>query len=90
MARYRKKPVIVEAVQWFPGKRVIGVTECVYTDPDKGTTSSEYGHVITIRGEIIKVVPGDWIITEPDGFHHYPCKPGVFLATYDLVTEPPP
>lgn len=31
------------------------------------------------------VAPGDWIITEPDGIHHYPCKPDIFENTYELV-----
>ncbi len=82
--KYRKKPVIVEADQWFPGKQMKGVTEAVYSDR-YGTHPSGYAHVVTIHGEHAKVVPGDWVITEPDGVHHYPCKPDIFAATYEVV-----
>lgn len=82
MARYRKRPVVVEAEQWFPGKHVEGVTETVIDLGDGQTSPAGYGHVVTIHGEHAKVVPGDWVITEPDGVHHYPCKPDVFEATY--------
>ncbi len=32
------------------------------------------------------VCPGDWIITGVQG-EHYPCKPGIFEATYEPVEE---
>lgn len=89
MPLYRKKPVIVHAEQWFPGKQVNGVTPIV-----DGTIigKSNYGTVTTIHGQQTQVDPGDWIITEPDGIHHYPCKPDIFENTYELVesdnTEP--
>lgn len=87
--KYRKKPVIVEAKQWFPGKQVRGVTETFYANPD-GTIigSSGYGFVTTIHGQETTVAPGDWIITEPDGIHHYPCKPDIFTQTYDPIESP--
>jgi hypothetical protein len=30
------------------------------------------------------VSPGDWIITGVQG-EHYPCKPDIFAATYELA-----
>jgi hypothetical protein len=74
MAKYRKRPVIVEATQWFPGKQVPGVFD-----------RRDSPYVITIHGQKTIVMPGDWIITEPDGIHHYPCKPDIFAATYGPV-----
>jgi hypothetical protein len=85
--KYRKKPIVVEAEQWFPGKYVRGVTEAAYNVEDGKARLSGYGHVVTIHGEHAKVVPGDWVITEPDGEHHYPCKPDIFEATYEPVKE---
>lgn len=84
MAKYRKKPVIVEAVQWFPDKEVPGV---VATLPVGSPVTDHmiFPHVVTIHGQITSIVPGDWIITEPDGIHHYPCKPDIFAATYELA-----
>lgn len=77
MPRFRKKPVEIEAVQWFPGRDVPGVRVPVPGDGDP--------YVITIHGQATLVAPGDWIITEPDGKHHYPCRPDIFEATYEPV-----
>lgn len=44
-----------------------------------------YAYVVTIHGEKAKLAPGDWVITEPDGEHHYPCKPDIFEATYEPI-----
>ena len=86
--KYRKKPVIVEAEQWFPGKVVKGVTEQTWTPEGASeSVSLGYGHVVTIHGQRTQVAFGDWVITEPDGMHHYPCKPDIFQTTYELVTE---
>jgi hypothetical protein len=78
-------PTEIQAEQWFPGKQVEGVTERFYTHPNNNTKrSSGYGTCITIHGQETSVDPGDWIITEPDGIHHYPCKPDVFAKRYRL------
>ena len=73
MAKYRKKPIEVEAVQYIRPPAPHGV----FID-ETGKAS-----VVTIHGHRTPVNPGDWIITEPDGVHHYPCKPEVFAATYE-------
>lgn len=93
MARFRKKPIEVDAEQWFPDKHVPGVH--MYQPPDAVVGGRGHGEqrfkqdpypaVLTIHEEWVRVAPGDWIITEPDGKHHYPCKPAVFDATYDPV-----
>ncbi len=75
MAKYRKKPVVIEAEQWFPGKRIDGV---MYFD------SEEKAHVNTLEGAL-RVSLGDWIITGVRG-EKYPCKPDIFEQTYELVT----
>lgn len=82
-------PTEIQAEQWFPGKQVEGVSETIYTWVD-GTVigKSGYGSVTTIHGQETSVAPGDWIITEPDGIHHYPCKPDVFAARYRLKESP--
>lgn len=45
------------------------------------------GTVTTIHGQKTIVVPGDYIMPEPDGIHFYPCKPDIFEKNYRLVTE---
>ncbi len=37
----------------------------------------------TLEGDMT-AMPGDWIITGIKG-EQYPCKPDIFLATYELV-----
>lgn len=87
MAKFRKKPVVIEATQWFkhgdhPAVEQYPFAEiATYPDPaQKG-----YGWVKTLEGGHV-VTPGDWIITGVKG-EHYPCKPDIFEATYEEVTE---
>lgn len=83
--KFRNKPVVIEAEQWFPGKHIEGVTEYVY-DPGNGSTvSSGKGTIVTLEGELT-VSPGDWIITGVKG-ERYPCKPDIFTATYEALEE---
>ena len=39
----------------------------------------------TLEG-IMHAAPGDWIITGVNG-EQYPCKPGIFEKTYQLLEE---
>lgn len=43
----------------------------------------DHGWIDTLEGGHI-VCPGDWIITGVQG-EHYPCKPDIFLQTYEEV-----
>lgn len=81
MPFYRKKPVVVEAEQFTDLENPPqGVRIGPFTD---GTNQF---YVVTIHGQNIVVVPGDWIITEMSNKdRHYPCKPDVFEATYDRL-----
>jgi len=88
--KYRKKPIVVEAVQFDP----FGVHQ--YQLP-KGVsacgTGDNYGYegtqfwVTTIQGVRTPITPGEWVILEADGEHAYPCAADVFAATYDPVEE---
>ena len=81
---YKKKPVVVEATQWFPGLTVPGVF--AHDEAKEGGWPDEYRYyVITIHGQKTTVAPGDWIITEPGNKHHYPCKPEIFAGSYEAV-----
>lgn len=71
--KFRKIPIEVEATQWFPGINILGVIGC---------NNEDYCEVTTIQGQHVKVSPGEWIITERDGIHHYPCDDKVFKSTY--------
>jgi hypothetical protein len=82
--RFRKKPVVIDAVQWFPGTRVDGVQEMAHDPGDGSTVSNGYGFIDTLEGAM-RVSPGDWVITGVQG-ERYPCKPDIFDATYEAVT----
>ncbi len=77
MTKYRKKPIVIEATQWFkPGDHPAVIMQYVpgYTEGDiPWIKTLEGGHIVT---------PGDWIITGIKG-EHYPCKPDIFEATYE-------
>jgi hypothetical protein len=73
MTKYRKKPVVIEAVQWFK----VGDHPAVYLD-GMGTPI-----ISTLEGPHI-VTAGDYIITGVKG-EHYPCKPDIFELTYEPV-----
>ena len=81
MGKFRKKPVVVEATQWMGENEIHGV----FIDPS--TVPVKY-YVVTIHDQRAYLKDGDWVITEPDGIHHYPCKPDIFEATYEPVVEP--
>ena len=80
--KYRKKPVVIEAEQYWPnGKTPDGViwTAVDPHDPSKGN----HRVVKTLEGDM-KVSEGDWVITGVKG-EKYPCKPDIFEATYEKV-----
>lgn len=72
--KFRKKPVVVEATQWFRhGDHPEVVQSALY--------APEFGYINTLEGGHI-VSPGDWIIKGVKG-EFYPCKPDIFAATYE-------
>lgn len=88
MKQYRKKPVIIEALQWFPGVAHQGVCEDStkkLTDFLPGSAPGDLPayYVTTIHEQRAYLVPGDWILPEPKEGRFYPCKPEVFAKTYD-------
>ena len=72
MAKFRKKPVVIEAVQWFKMGDHPAVKQGKHTDRI---------FIETLEGDHL-VTPGDWIITGVKG-EHYPCKPDIFEMTYE-------
>ena len=76
--KYRKKPVVIEATQWFKHGDHPEVVILNGVPPQNGWIKTlEGGHIVT---------PGDYIITGIKG-EHYPCKPDIFEATYEKVEE---
>jgi hypothetical protein len=83
MSQYRKKPVVIEATQWF--KHGDHPSVVLHTNQSGGVIKGEgpYGWVQTLEGGHI-VTTGDWIITGVKG-EHYPCKPDIFAMTYEAA-----
>jgi hypothetical protein len=73
--KFRKKPVVIEATQWFKHGDHPAV--------ELGVAYNGRPYVKTLEGDHL-VTPGDWIITGVKG-EHYPCKPDIFEATYEAV-----
>src|SRR3990167_4449943 len=80
--KYRKKPIVIEAEQWFPGKEIDGVDGSGAAQYIHGLKGDQ-GWIETLEGGHV-VSPGDWIIIGIAG-EKYPCKPDIFDATYELV-----
>ena len=87
MARtYRKKPVVVEAVQWTGENHA---EMCEFIDPEVFEIIPHVGLVIhTLEGDH-HASPGDYIIKGVNG-EFYPCKPDIFAKTYESATLTPP
>lgn len=95
MAKFRKKPVVIEAVQWT-GSNLKEVLSFTGKHPKWGDWFScfeEYEKCVNDSGGIFKILtlegthnasPGDWIIRGVNG-EHYPCKPDIFEKTYEPV-----
>ncbi len=98
MNTYRKKPIEIEAFQmtkerrWDNSEWPEWLNEawnmepdevgCVFICPD-GNPGLDVLMVVTLRGPVA-VTPDDWIIQGVEG-ELYPCKPGIFEATYEPV-----
>jgi len=81
--KYRKKPVVIEAVQYD------GVSlENVYALTGTEAVYVQDGRLIvrTLEGDHV-ASPGDYIIRGVAG-EFYPCKPDIFAATYKPVESP--
>ena len=97
MAKFRKKPVVIDAVQWDGTEACLRKTVLpFFGDLDKlpndgvnvnngiGFTPPDGTlYIPTLEGNMA-ASPGDWIIKGIKG-EFYPCKPDIFEATYEPV-----
>ena len=87
--RYRKKPVVVEALQWT-GRNEIAMFDFL---ADMHGRTFEINHSAGEGGLVIKTLEGnhfanigDYIIKGIKG-EFYPCKPDIFGATYEEAED---
>ena len=81
--KYRKKPVVIEAVQW-KGDNLEEMKKFI-TEPFSHNLYFDALEIPTLEGEM-KAIVGDYIIKGVQG-EFYPCKPNIFESTYEEVTE---
>ena len=82
--RYIKKPVTIEAVQWT-GDNLSDVLEFCESCFSYERSDKKILTISTLEGNM-KASTGDYIIKGIQG-EFYPCKPDIFLLTYDLASE---
>jgi len=84
MSKYRKKPVIIDAIQWNGNNfnDICGMMndESRRISINRGTPEITIG---TLEGNM-KAKIGDWIIKGVNG-EMYPCKDDIFQKTYEVV-----
>jgi hypothetical protein len=89
MAKFRKNPVVIEAIQfdrnnWEDVKEFTNCNAKIITIErridGKATTI-----ISTLEGDMT-ATEGDWIIKGVNG-EFYPCKPDIFEKTYEPVNE---
>ena len=81
--KYRKKPVVIEAIQ-FNGRNSADIHEFC-GDKVREPVGKDYLEIETLEGIHI-VSPGDYIIKGIKG-EFYPCKPDIFEMTYEPVGD---
>lgn len=92
MAKFRKKPVEVEAIQFTGGGEAerYAVERWIYQNNGAPTANwffngTEYVsfNIVTLEGTM-EASKGDWIIKGVKG-EFYPCKPDIFEQTYEEI-----
>lgn len=88
MGKYRKKPVVIEAVQVPMADQMAehGLVLGLFYRARfvNFMVANDKGYDITTLEGVMHAAPGDWIIQGVKG-EFYPCKPDVFEATYEEV-----
>jgi hypothetical protein len=83
--KYKKKPVVIEAFQWDTTDECLDSVDWIYeklVSGEVGRTTNNL-HIKTLEGTM-KADVGDYIIKGING-EIYPCKPDIFLKTYEKV-----
>jgi hypothetical protein len=86
MARFRKKPVVIDAVQYDGNFRCLdyfSISEVSHFIVSKDSEGNQCIKIPTLEGEMIASI-GDYIIRGVQG-EYYPCKPDIFKMTYEMV-----
>ncbi len=90
MAKFRKKPVVIEAVEWQPDRKPTDYPQWFWDvfslRPELLNEQTGVLTIPTLEGDMRADI-GDYIIRGVKG-ELYPCKPDIFAATYEPAAEP--
>lgn len=87
MSKYRKLPVIIEAIQFLDdAKRLKEISEFVGSNINISYKHPlPYLEIETLEGKM-RALPGDYIIRGVQG-EFYSCREDIFKQTYEKVEE---
>ena len=80
--KYRKKPVVIDAIQWT-GDNLTEIATLGGAREYEQEFLSDNLIIHTLEGNM-QAGKGDWIIKGVKG-ELYPCKPDIFEMTYELL-----
>ena len=86
--KYRKKPVVIEAIQFEDTSECLSELSGLGLNPVKVDYNNPSNPVIkieTLEGTMVGNV-GDFIIKGVSG-EFYPCKPDIFGMTYEVIVD---
>lgn len=85
--KYRKKPVVIEAIQFIDSKPKTLLEVYDFTGESDNGVDIRTGKITihTLEGDM-QASLGDWIIKGIQG-EFYPCKPDIFKQTYEEVKD---
>lgn len=83
--KFRKKPVIIEAVQWNGGnyEQMKDFITADFKYRGNIATAETTLIIPTLEGDMTANI-GDYIIKGVNG-EFYPCKPDIFKKTYEVI-----
>lgn len=87
--KFRKKPVVIEAVQFLPNNSstdqimALAASGTRQVDIERTADGHYRMYIQTLEGRMEASI-GDWIIRGVSG-ELYPCKPDIFMVTYERV-----
>lgn len=85
MSKFRKKPVVIDAMQAVPSVTVDDLKAFAGMDEPPFFYQNGHIHIRTLEGTM-RAEWGDWIIKGVKG-EFYPCKPDIFEATYERLAD---
>jgi hypothetical protein len=89
MPKFRKKPVVIDAMQWDGAdvNALLSWMRALAQAPDQFSGAAVWNgtelKIVTLEGDM-RAERGDWIIRGVAG-EFYPCKSDIFAATYEAL-----